>query len=456
MADIILAMIKREPNASDDDILQKTAAKQDPECNASLQSVWNKLSMYPHMFEVALARGRLDSLGLDGHTIATTSMHKRISQISFSGWTVNMDYFENFAKAVKLHPSLQELFALAIRPQLPDNVFLHKAYKSRRKEFLLSKLSETKRMCWDFFPFWSPVGYFTIFAVCQKREGNGSDTSHLIQLTQADYVFDEHTLGVQQHLKDMVGHQHFEKFALPLTIKSDFVLLAAVAWLSKDELLDKQHEALLNAQSKARKWSLDAVQAAHHLQEESLSKIWTVNDALRNEFYGIFSPPLAGSPKSFVTSGRSPSSVCSRSMEFSDFIGAGTQSGQERPRKLHKTHTFVTPAKRPTSCSLKANTQTEQSDKLESQSSAGQSPPSHPIPVRPMLKRAHITPESTCGPPKRTDTSSTTTHHQATGQQTKRKRQTVSTPLDSTTINDLLVSRSSPQPLFKRWPLMLY
>ena len=77
-----------------------------------LQRTWTRLhTEYPHMFAVAMARGDLDSLNLDGTRISDLPETKPITQVSYKGWTVTIDDLQAFTIDDDLRPPVFELYA---------------------------------------------------------------------------------------------------------------------------------------------------------------------------------------------------------------------------------------------------------------------------------------------------------------------------------------------------------
>ena len=57
-----------------------------------LHKVWQRLhSQYPHMFAVALVRGEIDSLNLDGTRMSVSAIPQIQTQLNYHGWTVTLD-----------------------------------------------------------------------------------------------------------------------------------------------------------------------------------------------------------------------------------------------------------------------------------------------------------------------------------------------------------------------------
>ena len=66
-ADLLLRVVKQNPSELDRDTLLATAAALAPTIlSANLARVWDRLQTFPYIFEIAVARGTLDALTLQG------------------------------------------------------------------------------------------------------------------------------------------------------------------------------------------------------------------------------------------------------------------------------------------------------------------------------------------------------------------------------------------------------
>ena len=75
-----------------------------------VQRIWTRLhTEYPHMFAVALAKGNLESLNLDGTSISEHPEIKPVTQLSYKGWAVTVDDLQAFTIDNDLRPPIFEL-----------------------------------------------------------------------------------------------------------------------------------------------------------------------------------------------------------------------------------------------------------------------------------------------------------------------------------------------------------
>ena len=95
-------------------------------------NVWKKLHMFPHMFEIAAARGELDDYNLNGTKKEKTSNATDIRVMELFGWRVNTDDVRDFITSNQMSTSLMELLAKVARRKLMHQCTLHNVYKTKR------------------------------------------------------------------------------------------------------------------------------------------------------------------------------------------------------------------------------------------------------------------------------------------------------------------------------------
>ena len=115
-SETILRLIQRSPDVTLESF-QKIYAETFPATkicfdDSLLQSTWTRLhTEYPHMFAVAMAKGDLDSLNLDGGRVSDLPEAKPITQVSYKGWAVTIDDLQAFTIEDDLRAPVFELFA---------------------------------------------------------------------------------------------------------------------------------------------------------------------------------------------------------------------------------------------------------------------------------------------------------------------------------------------------------
>ena len=62
------------------------------------------------MFAVALVRGEIDSLNLDGTRMSVSAIPQIQTQLNYHGWTVTLDDIQAFTLENVLRPAIFELY----------------------------------------------------------------------------------------------------------------------------------------------------------------------------------------------------------------------------------------------------------------------------------------------------------------------------------------------------------
>ena len=99
---------------------------------SDLMSVWNKLQKFPHLFEVAAARGTLMDYDLNGHR--KMKQAASIQHIAYRRWKVVLTEYDMLLQKGALEPSMFELLANVLRPHLPPDVRLHRPHQLRSQK----------------------------------------------------------------------------------------------------------------------------------------------------------------------------------------------------------------------------------------------------------------------------------------------------------------------------------
>ena len=122
----LLKICSQEPTLPNEVVVQ-IAHEQDPTTAQTVyERVWARMQTFPYIFEVAAARGNLDTLHLDGTSSVTRSptAAPSITAVKYAGWKVTLKDFQAFRGEDKLSPALFEHFAQCFREQAPPNFSL--------------------------------------------------------------------------------------------------------------------------------------------------------------------------------------------------------------------------------------------------------------------------------------------------------------------------------------------
>ena len=97
-----------------------------------LERIWNRLQTFPHVFELAAARGTLMDLDLNGQR--KTKEATSISHVTYRRWKVVFKEYEMLLLKGTLEPSMFEFLANVFRQHLPKDVFLHRPHVLRSQK----------------------------------------------------------------------------------------------------------------------------------------------------------------------------------------------------------------------------------------------------------------------------------------------------------------------------------
>ena len=117
LADLLLQTIRAHPDKEDDAIVRECAKQQNSGAITVLRHVWNKLQEFPHLFEVAAARGTLMDFDLNGKR--KMKQAATIKHIAHRGWKVVLTEYDTLLQKGALEPSMFELMAKILRQHLP-------------------------------------------------------------------------------------------------------------------------------------------------------------------------------------------------------------------------------------------------------------------------------------------------------------------------------------------------
>ena len=86
--------------------------------------VWTRMQQFPHCFELAAARGQLDTLDMQGATCDTTNLTVCKTRFSFSGWKVDSADIHDYIAEGTLTESLLHGLYIVLRDRFPINAYM--------------------------------------------------------------------------------------------------------------------------------------------------------------------------------------------------------------------------------------------------------------------------------------------------------------------------------------------
>ena len=97
---------------------------QDYKAFEETEGVWKRMQQYPHCFELAAARGQLDTLDMQGLARDASAMMITKTRFSFSGWKVDSAELQDYIAEGELSESLPQGLFIVLRDSFPRNAYL--------------------------------------------------------------------------------------------------------------------------------------------------------------------------------------------------------------------------------------------------------------------------------------------------------------------------------------------
>ena len=282
VADKIVEEVRRQPSQAPA-TLKDTVASQTSSDRHVIDTVWTKMQAFPHIFELAAARGELMDYDLNGKKREQSSS-SAIQYLTFRRWKVQLHDFDLLVQRGVLEPSTWELLALLMRPHLPKDVLLRQPHVLRSRKTgpeHLPKMSVRPRV--QIFPYRSNSKQWSLFFLTE----NGQDYTlkaivpESYEETAFDFAF--------KHL------QFQYKIATEATIAhwpsaGGFGLLLATTLLkeiqSKDGIRHEAHHQTFLASANTTLQELRATAVQTNTQD--IDEILDANPSLRERFLGLF------------------------------------------------------------------------------------------------------------------------------------------------------------------------
>ncbi len=170
LAEEFLLTVRQRPQDEDSAIehaTQERLRETEPE---SVERVLCRLQTFPYVFEVAVARGRVDDLNLEGTTRTAAPSRALPTRLLLQGWHVDLTHLVDYVERDRLHRVLLEIFAKSMRAHLPSSTYLaknfdlqHSIAKKAKKPLALGAAPDVEKRspAYDAFPFRSLSRFFS-------------------------------------------------------------------------------------------------------------------------------------------------------------------------------------------------------------------------------------------------------------------------------------------------------
>ena len=130
IADNLVAAFAAAPNDEETDVAARCRDTYPSEEHPRVDAVIHRMGLFPHVFEIAAARGRLGDYDLAGNALNTHTYD--ITHVSYQGWSVALREINAFLAAGTIEPATFEFFAKLIRPHLPATTSLRNTFDLRK------------------------------------------------------------------------------------------------------------------------------------------------------------------------------------------------------------------------------------------------------------------------------------------------------------------------------------
>ena len=127
MANSLVDHWRRHPECSREGFVESFCSTNSGSDVADVQAIWERLQTYPHIYELAAARGTLSSLNMDGSERVTPVASPPVGAISFNGWNVQVARLVDFEATGEIHEDLMEGLLAVLRPRWPDHGYVFNA-----------------------------------------------------------------------------------------------------------------------------------------------------------------------------------------------------------------------------------------------------------------------------------------------------------------------------------------
>ena len=137
IADALLKEVTSNKTSTDDEVLhrcQESLAQSTP--SEAVHAVWRRMRLFPHVFEVAHARGDVDSLDLHGRPLSrqAAAVEKVQVLIDQNQWNVPMAELYDFGTEGSLSTGVWQMLANRFQAFLDDTIVLSSPYALKGKD----------------------------------------------------------------------------------------------------------------------------------------------------------------------------------------------------------------------------------------------------------------------------------------------------------------------------------
>ena len=170
MAEQLLKAFRSNPDMQEDAIIAECCRENANDNADEYEEVWRKLNTFPHIFEIANARGDLMDYDLNG--IRREKSHVSIEHVSYRQWKVSLLEYDELLEKGILEPSTLELLMNFVRPHLPKEIFVKQPFALRSKKTSEDHLPKNVKPRVQVFPYRSNSQAWAFYLVTKHEDEN--------------------------------------------------------------------------------------------------------------------------------------------------------------------------------------------------------------------------------------------------------------------------------------------
>ena len=169
MAEQLLRTLRSTPDLEDDAVVANCCKENGIESRDEVEQVWAKLNTFPHVFEIANARGELANYDLNGCRREGNTIS--IQHVSYRQWKVSLIEYDELLEKGSLEPSMMELLMNFLRPHLPRDIFIKQPFALRSKKTGLEHLPKNAKPRVQVFPYRSNSKTWAFYLLIENDDG---------------------------------------------------------------------------------------------------------------------------------------------------------------------------------------------------------------------------------------------------------------------------------------------
>ena len=137
LATLIFSFLHEHPDLDDDQVPEDFLKMYPSFTSQSFETVWTRLHKWPHMFELACARGKLNTLDLQGKVLPAHCQVPSFTKVSLAGYYVIFPEWLAYVTNGTLSLSVFEMFARKCRNNFQHQAVLHSPFTLSTEDFFI-------------------------------------------------------------------------------------------------------------------------------------------------------------------------------------------------------------------------------------------------------------------------------------------------------------------------------